>query len=122
MIRVLILVAFLTPPGLAAADTAATPPTTTAYLNGYWFNGHQFSHRTVYVVGETFSFRRPRKLDATVDLNGAYVVRPSLKRITTTWSHSMTFKSWWRRIWSTEFSMSRIRIIFHATEPPCCRR
>jgi adenine deaminase len=117
MIRVVILVAFLTPPSLIAADTAATPSTTTAYLNGYWFDGHQFSHRTVYVVGDTFSFRRPRKLDATVDLNGAYVVPPFAEAH----NHNVELLNDIPKLVATYLEHG-IFYVFRAIELPCCRR
>ncbi len=62
--------------GLSVAENSRTGTTTTAYVNGYWFDGSHFSRRSAYVVGETLSFRRPKQVDATVDLHGGYVVPP----------------------------------------------
>lgn len=52
------------------------PPETTAYVNGYWFNGHGFARRSAWVVGDALTFHRPKHVNATVDLQGGYVVPP----------------------------------------------
>ena len=55
---------------------AASETTTTAYVNGYWFDGSRFSRRTAYVVGDVLSFRPPKHVDASEDLHDGYVVPP----------------------------------------------
>ncbi|HEX8153853.1 MAG TPA: hypothetical protein VF698_12040, partial [Thermoanaerobaculia bacterium] len=47
-----------------------------AFVNGRWFDGQRFVARTMYVEGETFARRAPRRIDRTVDLGGRYVVPP----------------------------------------------
>lgn len=73
MMRAGIVVSLL----LLGLSTGASPAaTTTAYINGYWFDGSHFSRRTAYVIGEALSFHRPKRVDTTVDLQGSYVVPP----------------------------------------------
>lgn len=61
---------------LANVAAAQQRPTSTAYVNGYWFDGAQFARRTGYVIGDRLSFHAPKHLDSTVDLAGGYVVPP----------------------------------------------
>src|ERR1700737_1771910 len=74
MIRASTIV-FLLPAVLCPAETSAAA-TATAYVNGSWFDGSGFVSRHAYVIGETLSFQRPRRIDAIVDLEGGYVVPP----------------------------------------------
>jgi hypothetical protein len=53
---------------LTNVATAQQRPTSTAYVNGYWFDGAQFARRTGYVIGDRLSFHAPKHLDSTVDL------------------------------------------------------
>jgi hypothetical protein len=55
---------------------AAAQSSTTAYVNGNWFDGSRFVQRTMYVIGDRFSFHRPASVGETVDLRGGYVVPP----------------------------------------------
>src|ERR1700687_131223 len=75
MIRASMIV-FLLPALLCAAEASAAATTTTAYVNGSWFDGSGFVSRYAYVIGDTLSFHRPRRIDAIVDLEGGYVVPP----------------------------------------------
>lgn len=73
MMRAGIVVSLL----LLGLSTGASPAaTTTAYINGYWFDGSHFSRRTACVIGEALSFHRRKRVDTTVDLQGSYVVPP----------------------------------------------
>ena len=47
-----------------------------AFLNGQWFNGHEFERRTGFSVDGQFTFNRPNRVDQTLDLAGAYLVSP----------------------------------------------
>ena len=64
-------------PACPQSDKAASDISkNVAFTNGLWFNGNSFRHRTGYAVGSVLSFRRPSRLDATVDLAGKFVVPP----------------------------------------------
>lgn len=47
-----------------------------AFVNGRWFDGQRFVARTMYVEGQTFARRAPRRIDRSIDLGGRYVVPP----------------------------------------------
>src|SRR5215813_11030004 len=47
---------------------------TQRYIKGLWFNGETFEARTLYVVEGVFHFQYNGKVDATIDLQGKYVV------------------------------------------------
>lgn len=77
------LSALLLAPMLLAGCAMAGPPApvpegATAYAleNGTWWTGERFEPRTTYVVGGTFSARRPARVDSVVDLAGGFVVPP----------------------------------------------
>jgi hypothetical protein len=56
----------------APSDTAKT----LALTNGNWFDGHSFKHRSVYIVHGFFSFRKPARVDESIDLKDGFVVPP----------------------------------------------
>lgn len=56
------------------ADKAALP--SYGFLNGLWFDGKSFEPSTVYAVDGRFTFRKPTRLDRTLDLKGTYVIPP----------------------------------------------
>jgi hypothetical protein len=56
----------------AAAGGAATPKVT-AWTHGQWFDGAAFRRVDVYSVGDRLTLKRPRAIDATVDLAGGFV-------------------------------------------------
>jgi hypothetical protein len=68
-----VLLSLVAPPG---AQVLTNKPLTFAFVNGHWFNGGGFSARTVYSVAGTFTFRRPSRVDRTLDLAGTWVVPP----------------------------------------------
>jgi imidazolonepropionase-like amidohydrolase len=70
MIRGIIVVFGLT---LASFVCAAQ---STAFVNGYWFDGGSFAKTTVYSAGGNLTFRKPESIDATVDLAGGFVTPP----------------------------------------------
>jgi imidazolonepropionase-like amidohydrolase len=47
-----------------------------ALTNGKWFNGKSFDSRTVYSVNGRFKFKKPARIDNTLDLAGAWIVPP----------------------------------------------
>ena len=61
---------------LIATATARAQQRVYEYDNGRWFNGRGFDRRTMYVVDDTFSLRRPTHVDSIIDLHNAYVVPP----------------------------------------------
>lgn len=46
------------------------------YVNGRWFNGETFEQKTVYVVDGILRTHHDGSVDATVDLQGKYIVPP----------------------------------------------
>jgi hypothetical protein len=58
------------------AQVLTNKPLTFAFVNGQWFNDKGFSARTVYSVAGTFTFRKPSRVDRTLDLAGTWVVPP----------------------------------------------
>jgi hypothetical protein len=55
---------------------AVCPAQSTAFVNGLWFDGQRFVHRTVYAAGGNLTFRQPAAIGIPVDLAGGYVVPP----------------------------------------------
>jgi hypothetical protein len=51
-------------------------PPNTALINGRWFDGKSFEALTFYSVDGRFTFRKPVRVDRTLDLAGAYVIPP----------------------------------------------
>jgi hypothetical protein len=51
-------------------------PPNVALVNGRWFNGESFVARDVYSVNGRFTFKRPARLDRSLDLAGTWVVPP----------------------------------------------
>lgn len=70
------LLALLTLPVFAQPSPAASKKETIAFTNGYWFDGHSFKRRTGYSMEGVLSFRRPGRVDSTIDLAGGFVVPP----------------------------------------------
>lgn len=46
------------------------------YSNGVWLGDSDYGRRTAWSVGETLTFRRPARVDSSVDLGGGFVVPP----------------------------------------------
>lgn len=46
------------------------------FVNGRWFDGHQFRQDTFYAVDGRLTRKQPAKIDAVVDLHGGFVVPP----------------------------------------------
>ena len=44
--------------------------------NGNWFNGRSFERKTAYTVAGQLTFRRPARVDRTIDLRQGFVVPP----------------------------------------------
>jgi hypothetical protein len=66
----------LTACAVRSAPTPAANERAYEYRNGQWFDGTRFVARTMYVVGDVFSERRPSRVDSVADLAGGYVVPP----------------------------------------------
>ena len=49
---------------------------TIALPNGRWFDGQSFELRTAYSVDGRLTFRKPARVDRTIDLAGSWVVPP----------------------------------------------
>jgi len=56
------------------AQVIKTP--NTALINGNWFNGKNFETRTMYSVSGLLTFRKPSRIDTTINLIGAFLVPP----------------------------------------------
>lgn len=64
---------------LAACPVAAAPSAAVEYANGRWWNGRDFAARSMWVVGDTLSLRRPPQVGSRVDLHGAFVTPPFIE-------------------------------------------
>ena len=56
-----------------ALIAAAQAPETVAWRNGAWFNGAAFRRVDVYSIGGRLTFKKPSKVDRTVDLTGKFL-------------------------------------------------
>ena len=63
-------------PGPASDPAIAPELPSYAFLNGKWFDGESFKSRVVYAVDGRFTFQKPKAVNKTLDLKGAYVVPP----------------------------------------------
>src|SRR5215210_6955065 len=59
--------ALLLVPALAAAES-------TAWRNGYWFDGERFVFGTRYTVDGVFAARPPRRIERTIEIGERFVV------------------------------------------------
>jgi Amidohydrolase family len=70
----------LTLPALIGASQIEQPaqrPPNVAFINGRWFNGKSFdAHPAVYSVDGRFTFKKPPRVDRTLDLAGTWAVPP----------------------------------------------
>lgn len=57
-------------------QTKPQSPPNTALLNGQWFNGKTFEPRAVYSVNGRFTFKKPARIDRTIELAGTWIVPP----------------------------------------------
>jgi predicted amidohydrolase YtcJ len=71
-----VLLTLLTLPIFAQSSPTPSLKATISFTNGYWFDGHSFKRRTGYSIDGALSFRRPRRVDSTIDLAGGFVVPP----------------------------------------------
>jgi len=63
----------------ALAQTPSETPLASrsiAFEGGQWFDGTQFTERTLYVVDGRFASERPATVDTTISLDGHFVVPP----------------------------------------------
>jgi imidazolonepropionase-like amidohydrolase len=56
--------------------TPASDSSVTALQNGLWFDGNGFLPKEAWIIDGQLTFRRPPKVDASLDLTGAYLVPP----------------------------------------------
>jgi imidazolonepropionase-like amidohydrolase len=47
-----------------------------AFINGWYFDGHGFSKKTIYTIDEKISFEKPSKIDSTIDLTDKFIIPP----------------------------------------------
>jgi len=59
-----------------ALAARAQPAPSIAFTGARWFRGEAFEARTVYSAGGRFTFRKPARIDRTIDLSGAWVIPP----------------------------------------------
>jgi imidazolonepropionase-like amidohydrolase len=65
--------------GLLCASTLSAQPARTHTIeirNANWFAESAFVRRTMYVVGDRFSDRRPARINSVIDLTGRFVIPP----------------------------------------------
>src|SRR5882762_8291207 len=46
------------------------------FMNGQWFDGHEFRRKRLYSVGGSLTAKKPSKIDSVIDLTGKYVIPP----------------------------------------------
>ena len=61
---------------LVPLSLLAQSNSTIALPNGRWFDGRSFELRTAYSVDGRLTFRKPARVDRTIDLAGSWVVPP----------------------------------------------
>ncbi len=71
-----ILLTFTALSALSQVVPRSQKPPNVALTNGKWFNGKSFDSRTVYSVNGRFKFKKPARVDRTLDLAGAWIVPP----------------------------------------------
>lgn len=71
-----IIVLILTVVGQAQLPADKLGPPSYAFVNGLWFDGKSFKPSTIYAVDGRFTFRKPTRVDRTLNLKGAYVIPP----------------------------------------------
>lgn len=59
-----------------AGDAVNPASRVVEYTNGVWLSDSGFERRPAWAIGETLTFRRPARIDASVDLAGGFVVPP----------------------------------------------
>src|SRR5712672_3365364 len=74
--RAISVVAVLASGALSQNERQAQHAPSVAFVNGEWFDGKSFVRRTAYTVDGLFTFRKPVRLDRTVDLAGTWIVPP----------------------------------------------
>jgi imidazolonepropionase-like amidohydrolase len=75
-LRITILLTLPTLIGASQIERPAQGPPNVALINGKWFNGKSFDAHPVYSVDGRFTFKRPPRVDRTLDLAGTWVVPP----------------------------------------------
>lgn len=51
-------------------------PRNIALINGQWFEGKSFERTPMYSVDGRFTFKKPARIDQTIDLNNGRIVPP----------------------------------------------
>ena len=70
----LVMVSFVIAPCDGWAQ--ATGPRNFEFVGGQWFNGRAFERRTGYSVAGRLTFKKPARIDQTIDLTDSWVVPP----------------------------------------------
>lgn len=76
LLYVTILLTFTALSTLSQVVPRSQKPPNVALTNGKWFNGKSFDSRTVYSINGRFTFKKPARVDSTLDLAGAWIVPP----------------------------------------------
>ncbi|MBM4256118.1 MAG: amidohydrolase family protein [Deltaproteobacteria bacterium] len=59
-----------------SSSSASQPSTTSAFVNGQWFNGTEFRTETVYIVNGRLTRMKPHRVDVERDLTQGFVIPP----------------------------------------------
>jgi predicted amidohydrolase YtcJ len=62
--------------GTAQLPADKVGPQSYTFVNGLWFDGESFKPLTVYAVDGRLTFRKPTRVERTLNLKGAYVIPP----------------------------------------------
>jgi imidazolonepropionase-like amidohydrolase len=76
LVALIILLGVATAEGGTRLPLARQALPTYEFINGLWFTGESFEALTMYSVDGRFTSSRPRGVDHTLDLEGAYLVPP----------------------------------------------
>ena len=61
---------------LVTATATADDLPVYAFRNGHWWDGHAFHRATVYAVDGHFTFKKPARVDRSIDLENTFVLPP----------------------------------------------
>jgi len=71
-----VLSLLMTAIALAQGDPQTRSPGNIALINGQWFDGQSFERKLAYSVDGRFTFKKPARIDRTLDLGSAWIVPP----------------------------------------------
>jgi imidazolonepropionase-like amidohydrolase len=61
---------------IAQVGAQTRRPGNIALINGQWFGGRVFERKTLYSVNGRITFKKPSRIDRTIDLNNGWIVPP----------------------------------------------